>query len=123
MWTEGQYQSFIRNNLRRISMRWAPINQVKAEARISRGVYLCNGCKTEGPASIRIDGKKYNNACVDHIDPIIDPNEGFVSWDKFINNLFCEKDKLQVLCHKCHTTKTTAERELSKIAKSGKLND
>lgn len=91
-------------------MKWAPIGEVLKEARVSRGVYLCAGCNKEGPASIRIDGKKYKNACVDHIHPIIDPDVGFVSWDEFIDKLFSEKENLQVLCHECHTIKTNEER-------------
>lgn len=120
MWTESQYQNFIRGNLRKASMKWAPINQVKSEARVRRGVYGCASCGTEGPASVRIDGKKYNNAVVDHIDPIIDPEVGFTTWDDFIERLFAEKDKLQVLCHECHTLKTNTER--AKAAESRKRN-
>ena len=103
MWTESQFNNFVRGNLRKASMKWAPINQVKSAARVRRGVYKCDGCGAEGPASVRIDGKKYNNAVVDHIKPIIDPEQGFVSWDEFINKLFCEKEEVQLLCHKCHS--------------------
>lgn len=110
-WTEAQWTNFIRGNLRKASMKWAPINEAKKAARVSRGVYKCDGCGVEGPASIRDEnGKKHNNACVDHIDPIIDPDKGFVSWDDFINKLFCEREDLQVLCHECHTKKTNDER-------------
>lgn len=109
-WTESQYTNFIRGNLRKASMKWAPISEVMREARVSRGVYTCAECGQDGPASIRIDGKKFKNAIVDHINPIIDPEVGFVSWDEFINKLFCEKEDLQVLCHECHTRKTNEER-------------
>ena len=110
MWTESQYNNFIRGNLRKASMKWAPINQVKSEARIKRGVYMCASCGVEGPASVRIEGKKYNNAVVDHIESIIDPEVGFTTWDDFIEKLFAERDKLQLLCHECHTEKTNSER-------------
>lgn len=99
-------------------MKWAPINEKLKEARIKRGVYKCEGCGTIGPASIRDEnGKKHKNAVVDHIHPIIDPEVGFVSWDEFINKLFCEKEDLQVLCHICHTEKTNAERALAALTR------
>lgn len=49
-------------------------------------------------------------AHVDHIDPVIDPDVGFVSWDVVIERLFVEADKLQVLCDVCHKLKTANER-------------
>lgn len=48
---------------------------------------------------------------VDHIKPVVDPQEGFVSWDEFINRLFCEKDNLQALCKTCHKIKTAKEKK------------
>lgn len=109
--SESGFTNFIRGNLRKASMKWRPKIEKLKEARISRGVYKCEGCGVEGPASIRgEDGKRYKNAVVDHINPIIDPDVGFVSWDDFINKLFCEKDNLQVLCHACHSEKTNDER-------------
>lgn len=53
---------------------------------------------------------RINNAVVDHIDPVIDPKTGFVSWDEVVKRMFCELEGLQVLCHDCHTHKTKDER-------------
>ena len=59
---------------------------------------------------------------VDHIKPIIDPEIGFTNWDDVVNNMFCEKENLQVLCKDCHALKTASERKQSKEKKSnGKL--
>jgi ribosomal protein L44E len=51
------------------------------------------------------------NIAVDHLDPVVDPKQGFVSWDVFIERLYVEMDKLQVLCKECHTKKTLLERK------------
>lgn len=115
-WTPARYRSFVRGGLRSISMRWPPKNEVKKAARISRGVYECSGYKrTSHNVTASLPPKpgnkrRINNAVVDHISPVIDPSVGFVSWDSLIENLFCEEEDLQVLCHECHKAKTADER-------------
>ena len=52
------------------------------------------------------------NIAVDHIDPVVNPTTGFVSWDNLIERLFVEKDGLQLLCKACHDEKTSDERKL-----------
>ena len=64
--------------------------------------YTCAECKLEFPAK---------EVQVDHIDPVVVPSEGFVSWDKFISRLFCDKQNLQVLCKPCHKNKTAEEKK------------
>lgn len=114
-WTEAQFTSFVKGNLRRVTSKWAPISDTLKEARTRRGFYLCNGCKEEVPASIRNDaGKRVKNAIVDHINPIIDPDVGWVSWDETINRMFSERDNLQILCNDCHTVKTNLEKAKAK---------
>ena len=105
-WTEARFSSFIKSLLRKGSMRWAPINQVKKAAWVERGKYLCAACNEVVP--LTVDGKK--NVFVDHKHPVVDPEEGFVSWDTYINRMFCEAEGLQVLCNRCHNTKTAEER-------------
>lgn len=115
-WTEAAFHSFVKNQLRAATRKWGPISNVLKEARTRRGFYLCAGCKQEVPASIKDHetGKRVKNALVDHINPIIDPAIGFTTWDDCINRMFCEKDNLQVLCHKCHKIKTDQERAAAK---------
>lgn len=68
-------------------------------ARTARNAYLCATCKkTFGRSEI----------AVDHISPIV-PVTGWDGWDGFIERLFCDSDKLQVLCVPCHAVKTKAE--------------
>ena len=123
-WTEARYRSFIKGNLRRISMKWGPIGEAKKLANTRRGFYLCAGCKEEVPASIKIDRVRKNNVHIDHIKPVVDPVVGWVSWDETIEGMFSELPNLQALCTACHTIKTNEEKELAKTRREQeKLND
>lgn len=113
-WTQARFNSFIKGTLRRATFRWGPKNDVKKAARVSRGKYMCAGYKEVPhvvPASLPPkpgNKKRINNAVVDHIRPIVE--RSFISWDDVINDMFCEADNLQVLCHSCHSHKTEDER-------------
>lgn len=113
-WTEAQFRSFVKGNLRRVCSKWAPIQETKKEARVSRGLYLCAGCGEHVPNS-RVDenGKRVNNIHVDHIVPVVDPSVGFTTWDDVIEGMFSEKDNLQLLCGACHDIKTSEERSIA----------
>lgn len=76
--------------------------------------YKCANC---GKLFMRKD------IAVDHIDPVIPINESFISWDKFVDRLFCGENNLQVLCSytlkrkdefggetSCHYKKTQEEK-------------
>jgi 5-methylcytosine-specific restriction endonuclease McrA len=118
--TEAGYRGFIRSMLRKGSMRWAPKNRVKQKARHptklpnpqGRIVFhsRCAGCNKLVPET---------QTAVDHINPIVDPEVGFTTWDDFINNLYCEEDGLQVLCNVCHTAKTNKEKAIAKKRRQG----
>lgn len=108
--TEAQFITFVKNQLRGASWKWAPISEVMNEARVSKGVYYCKGCESNVPVTVVVNGKRIKNVFVDHIIPVIDPIVGFTSWDDFINKLYSEKDNLQVLCGDCHDKKTMEER-------------
>ena len=114
MWTEARFTSFIKSALRSNSRKWKPLQDTLKEARVERGVYECASCKGHFKKTGIHNGKRVNNANVDHIDPIIDPAVGFTTWDDFIERLFCEKDKLQVLCYACHEIKTNKEKAIAK---------
>jgi hypothetical protein len=47
---------------------------------------------------------------VDHIEPVISVDEGFVDWNQFVARLFCDKVNLQRICDDCHDAKTQKER-------------
>lgn len=109
-WSDGRVKSFITSVLRGGYRRWPPKYECLNEAFVEKKVnektkrlskhYKCNKCKNDFPTS---------EVQVDHIKPIVDPEIGFLSWDLFINNLFCFKDNLQVLCLECHKSKSLKE--------------
>lgn len=111
-WTAARFNAFVKGGLRGISRRWPPKYQCLNSAyegkrtnvrtgRIAKH-YKCAACAELFPAS---------EVQVDHINPVIDPVEGFTSWDDVINNMFCEAENLQVLCTTCHKIKTAGERQ------------
>ena len=112
-WTDGRKRSFITSTLRAGSRRYPPkyetLNDSKTEKKVNVKTgriaqhYQCNACKNEFTSK---------DVEVDHIKPVVDPKKGFVSWDKYIENLFCEKKNLQVLCKTCHTKKSKSEKEI-----------
>lgn len=105
---EPNLKSFIIAGLRRASYRWPERTKAKNAARISRGLYECNGCKNAfGPKDIKLD----------HIDPVVDVKTGFTNWDDYINRMFCKADGFQVLCDQCHTLKTAVEKQLRVLYK------
>lgn len=106
-WTEARFNSFIKSLLRKGTMRWGPVNSTKKKAWVERGKYFCADCKQVVP--LTVDKKK--NVFVDHIEPVVDPTEGFKSWDVYIERMFCAEKNLQVLCKKCHDYKSLLERE------------
>lgn len=83
---------------------------------------MCAGCQEEVAASIKVNGRRVKNVHVDHIEPIIDPDVGFTSYDDMIERMFCEAPNLQVLCTSCHDAKTDQEKARAK-ARRARLKD
>ena len=111
-WTDAKYKSFIKNQLRGATRKWAPIQDCLRNARVKRGFYLCAGCGEHVTNTIKQGAKRVKNVFVDHIEPIV-PTTGWISWDSCIERMFCEADNLQLLCKECHDKKSkeeTAER-------------
>lgn len=111
-WTRSRFHSFVAGALRQASNRWPPKFTVRKAAWIERGVYECAGYK-RSPHPIPAKDVK-----VDHIDPVVDPAVGFVNWDQYIERLFVEIEKLQVLCETCHNHKSKDEKEIRKNGKT-----
>lgn len=110
-WTEGRIRAFIVSVLRVGSRKWPPkyetLNEafvgVKTNEKTGRLCkhYKCAKCNNDFPSK---------DVQVDHINPVVDPNTGFTSFDDYIARLFCGKDNLQVLCVECHKEKSKKER-------------
>jgi 5-methylcytosine-specific restriction endonuclease McrA len=112
LWTPARFNSFITSTLRAGARRWQPkydtLNAAKTEKKINSASgrlaqhFRCGLCSQE------VVQKEME---VDHIKPAIDPKKGFISWDTFIDNLFCEKENLQAICKSCHKAKTQLEKQ------------
>ena len=101
--THKQKIKWIAKELRRISVKYPTRSAAKSAARLERGVYLCAHCaELFSPREIHVD----------HIDPVIDPNVGFVDWNTYITRLFPKLSGFQVLCKACHKIKSDAEDEI-----------
>ena len=114
-WTEGRYRSFITSTLRSGMRRWPPKWVCLKEAAVGKKInkktgklamhFMCAVCRKEHTSK---------DVQVDHIEPVVNPTTGFVSWDVYIDRMFCEKGNLQVLCTSCHKAKTKEEKDESK---------
>jgi 5-methylcytosine-specific restriction endonuclease McrA len=114
-WTEGRIKSFITSTIRSGFRRWPEKFEVLKEAFVRKGInpktgrsaalYRCSTCNGEFSSK---------DIQVDHIEPVVDPIEGFKTWDEFISRLFCSKENLQVLCKECHLKKTKQEKDVRK---------
>jgi hypothetical protein len=125
-WSEARYHSFIKGALRQASVRWGPRLSCIKRARVSRGVYKCEKCETIGPATLPPkEGNKnrIKNIIADHIDPVIDPSVGFVSWDSVIERMFAEEEGWQAICHACHSGKSGEELEIRIKARNNKTSE
>jgi len=94
---------YIISVLRRASYRFRSRTIAFGRARIKRGLYKCADCDGEFD---RYDVQ------LDHIEPVVDPIDGFISWDIFIKRLFIEPEGYACLCKNCHSIKTWLEKQL-----------
>ena len=109
-WTEARWRSFIVSALRMASRRWPVKFEVLKKASVGRKInpktgklalhYQCAKCtKTFVGLDVQVD----------HIIPVVG-KEGFVSWDEYVERMFCEANNFQILCKPCHKLKTDTEK-------------
>jgi hypothetical protein len=120
-WSEGRLKAFVTSVLRSGTRRYPPKYECLNEAYVGQRLntktnregkhYLCTICEGEYPAK---------EVVVDHIEPVVHPEHGFISWDVFIERLFCSKDNLQVLCVGCHKIKSYNESQQRKESNGSK---
>jgi hypothetical protein len=99
-WTEASFWSFLRSGLRRLSMRWPPIQYVLLSARREykgpnkkqKWEYKCFTCKDWFPRK---------QVQVDHINDC-GTLKTYEDLIEFVSTLFCEEDELIILCKECH---------------------
>ena len=111
--------TWVKGKLRQMSLRWPPRSEALKRARKERGKYQCGMClELFGSHSVHLD----------HINPVVDLQTGFVDWNTFIDRLFPDVEGWQVLCETCHGAKTSMEDDLrthfsqkKKLAKAKKV--
>lgn len=88
----------------RENRRKAPrFNKDGSRHKIDATEHLCNVCK-KWKRSV-----KNSKVVIDHIDPVVEPEVGFVDMNTYFKRLWCDRSKLQKICGDCHRTKTNAE--------------
>lgn len=84
-------------------MVWGPRNDVKRRCKVEgrSGWYKCEKCN-----------QLREKLEIDHIRPVIKPEDGFTDWNTYITSKFVSSDLLQGLCHDCHQEKSKAENRI-----------
>jgi len=98
-----ELRKFLIPTLRRASYRWKPRTECNKDARVERGVYECAMCNGHF---------KNKEIVIDHVDPVVDVEKGWVDWNEFVDRMFCEQEGFQVLCKTCHGVKTNLEEKM-----------
>lgn len=119
--------SAIRSALRRTYSRSPDVIEVMKAVRRERPWFKKDGTQASKP---RVEyrcahcGEWFmgKDIQVDHAEPVVDPEVGFVDWNTFIDRLFCPKENLTVLCKTCHKTKTDSEKAAA-VERRKKLKD
>jgi len=111
-WTEGRKKGYITSTLRKGFTRWPAKYEALKQAMVGRKLnkktgrmaahYTCAMCHKHF-VSTEIQ--------IDHVAPVVDVKKGFVSWDVYIERLFCEASNLQVVCIPCHKKKSAVENK------------
>lgn len=52
---------------------------------------------------------KGSKVVVDHIEPVVDPEVGFVDFNTYFKRMWCDRSNLQKICGECHRKKTNEE--------------
>lgn len=105
---------YIKSGIDRIWNWWPP----RKEVIVAATVYLEDGTEAQKCIKcnticsvVKIGKRRKRGVQVDHIDPVISVEHGFQGWDIYITRKFVPKEKLQVLCLKCHRKKSNAENQ------------
>lgn len=99
--TEAAFFGWLRSRIRRLSIYWKPIQAVKQAAKVPykgenkrrKFSYICGKCGNE---------KSDKEVSVHHTTPC-GSLKNFSDLAIFAERLFVEKDKLILLCDKCHS--------------------
>jgi 5-methylcytosine-specific restriction endonuclease McrA len=110
------HNAAIRGAIRRVFSRSPIVREVLMEGRREIPKFNKDGSRSKKDAvqyqcQICSSWVSSTKIAVDHIDPVISVDDGFVDWNTFVERLgFENKKNLQRICDDCHNKKTNAER-------------
>lgn len=104
-------KSMLMSAIGKVWMYWGPRLAVKRACKNPDrpGWFKCSICKGD-----------IQKVEVDHIQPVILPEEGFQGWDRYIESKFVGEEKLMGLCHDCHLKKSKEENKKRREIKKEK---
>ena len=91
----------VREVMMKVRKEFPKFNKDGSRAKKDAVCYLCNVCDQY---------KGSTKVAVDHKEPVISVEDGFIDWNTFVERLFCAPENLQVICDECHQKKTNKER-------------
>lgn len=114
----------IKKHLRRLSYQRKEYSLAKNRAKVDKAVFRCERCSV-----LMYDGKSESSFNrlketypdiiwqvpeLNHLSPVVEPKRGFVTWDEYLDRLFCGPDDLEVLCKSCHLEESKDEMQVRK---------
>ncbi len=105
---DKKFKSWLLKHLRRVSKYWPEKTKVYHRVKVDKGQYRCESCA---------EVFKQHELQIDHINPVIDINDGFIDWNTYVARLFCDSENLQALCKPCHQMKSSFENEVRREVK------
>ena len=110
----------VKNALRKLTYSDPFRNAAKAKCLVAKTLHSCQNCGLKcysGKSEKNLEklSEEFGEVCdkgldMDHIHPIVDPSDGFTSWDDYIKSMFPQTaDAYQGLCYYCHALKTAEE--------------
>lgn len=117
-WTFAKWKNFLISSLRAAMRRWPPKWKALNNAKVGKQPNKHTGRMAEHYSCASCGGVFIaKEVQVDHINPVVDPDYGFIDWETYLDRMFCEEENLQVLCKGCHKVKTNEERKQRKKVK------
>ena len=117
-WTEARFRNFIISSMRVATLRWSPKHKCVDDVFTGMGINPKSGRRVKlfkcPECELNYQRKDMR---ADHVDPVVCPENGFTTWDEYIERMFVEADGFKAICVKCHKKKTAEERKRRKASK------
>lgn len=107
-------RNWIISQLRRTTFRYPPA--IEADSRNKEIYYIPSKtgkmmkrlkwhCEICGKQNLKTSEKNR-----DHVKPVVGP-EGFIDWNNYLENFYCDTRGFQTICISCHDIKTKKENQ------------